>query len=152
MFYDHLEKANNFLENMIDLAEDELDSRIINHLISDPVRGVLAPAAFASPGFLAHAGLCTFYRLDGGEWVFGLNILERYGVIPQALCPESFSSGQSEKMNQVVNTKVSPFLRKTLQHLTFTPFTCLVGSRTLLGVAQDISAYKMCMLTNKCHR
>ena len=39
MFYDHLNKANVFLENIIDLAEEKLDSRIVNELVSDPVEG-----------------------------------------------------------------------------------------------------------------
>lgn len=43
MFYDHLNKANVFLENIIDLAEEKLDSRIINDLISDPVEGQSLP-------------------------------------------------------------------------------------------------------------
>lgn len=39
MFYDHLNKANVFLENIIDLADEKLDSRIVNDLISEPVEG-----------------------------------------------------------------------------------------------------------------
>lgn len=45
MFYDHLNKANVFLENIIDLAEEKLDSRIVNELVSEPVEG---RSAFAS--------------------------------------------------------------------------------------------------------
>lgn len=44
---------------------------------------------------------------DGGEWVFALNLFERYGLVPQALYPESWSSSSSAKMNELVNTKVS---------------------------------------------
>lgn len=39
MFYDHLNKANVFLENIIDLADEKLDSRIVSDLISEPVEG-----------------------------------------------------------------------------------------------------------------
>lgn len=46
------------------------------------------------------------YVLDGGEWVFALNLFERYGLVPQTLYPESYSSSASTKMNDLVNTKV----------------------------------------------
>lgn len=44
MFYDHLNKANVFLENIIELSEERLDSRIVTELISDPVEGELVVA------------------------------------------------------------------------------------------------------------
>jgi aminopeptidase C len=39
MFYDHINKSNVFLENMIELADEKLDSRIVQQLISEPVGG-----------------------------------------------------------------------------------------------------------------
>ena len=35
-FYDSLSKANFFLENMLDLAEEPLDARVVQHLMTDP--------------------------------------------------------------------------------------------------------------------
>jgi bleomycin hydrolase len=36
-FYDKFEKANWFLENMIDLAEKDIDDRVVQYLLQDPV-------------------------------------------------------------------------------------------------------------------
>ena len=38
MFYDKLEKANYFLENIIETADQDTDSRLIMHLLSSPVQ------------------------------------------------------------------------------------------------------------------
>jgi bleomycin hydrolase len=40
-FWDHLEKSNFFLENIIDLAEEKMDSRMMEHFMGDPVSGAL---------------------------------------------------------------------------------------------------------------
>lgn len=38
-FYDQLNKANVFLEQMLEMAEDDLDSRLVSDLVSYPVGG-----------------------------------------------------------------------------------------------------------------
>ena len=43
-FWDKLEKANFYLENMIDLVEEPLDSRILHALNGTPENGKLAGA------------------------------------------------------------------------------------------------------------
>lgn len=59
-FWDKLEKANFFLENVIDLADEDLDSRLVQRLLADPVS-------------------------DGGQWDMVFNLVEKYGLVPQAL-------------------------------------------------------------------
>lgn len=56
MFYDHLNKANVFLENIIELAEERLDSRIVHELLQEPVEGMslrlsLLPESFSDSFF-----------------------------------------------------------------------------------------------------
>ncbi|KAF3225856.1 hypothetical protein TWF106_001729 [Orbilia oligospora] len=59
-FWDKLEKANFFLEQIIDTSEEPLDSRIVDELLKIPVN-------------------------DGGQWDMIINLVERYGVVPQKL-------------------------------------------------------------------
>ena len=80
-FYDKLEKANYYLENSIELADRELDDRLVQYLSTGPLS-------------------------DGGQWDMVVNLLERYGVVPQPVYPESFSSSSSGRMNSLLTTKV----------------------------------------------
>lgn len=80
-FYDKLNKANYYLENTIENIDLPLDDRLIVHLASDPVG-------------------------DGGQWDMALNLLKNYGVVPQSIYPESYSSSATSKLNQIVTTKL----------------------------------------------
>ncbi|CAG8437640.1 11912_t:CDS:2 [Funneliformis mosseae] len=73
-----------FLENIIDLADEDIDSRIIQYLIQAPVN-------------------------DGGQWDMVINILEKYGVVPKSAFPESYNSSNSSKLNWLVTTKLRDF-------------------------------------------
>ena len=64
MFYDKLEKANYFLENIIETAEEPTDSRLIMHLLSSPVQ-------------------------DGGQWDMFVNLLKKYGTVPKKVMDKS---------------------------------------------------------------
>ena len=80
-FFEKLEKANGFLEDVLATAEEPKDSRITCHL-------------FASP-----AG-------DGGEWELFANLVRKYGVVPQWTMPETFHSSDSRAMNRVLDQKL----------------------------------------------
>jgi len=83
-FYDKLEKANYFLENMIELANEDVDSRLIQYLIRYPVN-------------------------DGGQWDMVINLLEKYGVVPKSVYPESYNSSNSARLNWLVTIKLIDF-------------------------------------------
>jgi bleomycin hydrolase len=55
-FWDKLEKANYFLEQIIDTAEEKLDSRLIQELLKAPVN-------------------------DGGQWDMVVNLVAKYGLV-----------------------------------------------------------------------
>ncbi|KAI7849864.1 peptidase C1B, bleomycin hydrolase [Circinella umbellata] len=91
-FYDKLEKSNWFLENMIDLADKEIDDRVVQYLLSDPVS-------------------------DGGQWDMFVNLVEKYGVVPKSVFPETYSSSNSGRLNKLVVVKLREFasqIRKAL--------------------------------------
>lgn len=55
---------------------------------------------------------------DGGQWDMAVNLVEKYGVIPQTLFPESYSSSASGKLNSLLTSKLREFaleLRELVQ-------------------------------------
>ncbi|CEP18297.1 hypothetical protein [Parasitella parasitica] len=91
-FYDKLEKANWFLENMIDLAAEDINDRVVQYLLTDPVG-------------------------DGGQWQMFINLVEKYGVVPKSTFPETVASSSTAKLNWLVTVKLREFaaqIRKAL--------------------------------------
>ncbi|RPA97954.1 peptidase C1B, bleomycin hydrolase [Choiromyces venosus 120613-1] len=80
-FWDKLEKANFFLEQIIDTQEEDLDGRLIQYLLQSPVG-------------------------DGGQWDMVVNLVEKYGLIPQAFYPDSFNSKSSGRINWLITAKL----------------------------------------------
>ena len=81
MFYDKLEKANYFLESIINTVDEDIYSRIVMHLLSSPLN-------------------------DGGQWDMFVNLYEKYGAVPKHIMPESFHSSNSGVMNNLLTVKV----------------------------------------------
>ena len=81
MFWDKLEKSNYFLESIMKTADEDWNSRLIMHLLSNPIQ-------------------------DGGQWDMWVNLVEKYGVVPQSEMPESYSSSKSMRMNRMITRKL----------------------------------------------
>ncbi|MEA1986453.1 MAG: C1 family peptidase [Candidatus Marinimicrobia bacterium] len=81
MFFDKIEKANYFLENILETLDEETDSRIIMWLLSGPLN-------------------------DGGQWDMFTSIVEKYGVVPKETMPETFASSNSARMNNILTLKL----------------------------------------------
>ena len=81
MFWDKLEKANYFLENIIKTVELDLSSRKVMWLLNNPTN-------------------------DGGQWDMFTGIIEKYGIVPKYVMPESYSSSNSRIMNKILNLKL----------------------------------------------
>ncbi|MCK4812534.1 MAG: C1 family peptidase [Candidatus Marinimicrobia bacterium] len=77
MFFDKLEKANYFLENILETLDEATDSRLIMWLLNAPLE-------------------------DGGQWDMFTSLVEKYGVLPKFLMPETHSSSNSSRMNQML--------------------------------------------------
>ena len=86
MFWDKLEKANFFLENIIDTKEEPLGSRRVMWLLSDPLS-------------------------DGGQWDMFVNLVNKYGVVPKSFMPENMNSNNSEQMNVLLEAKLREYAR-----------------------------------------
>ncbi|ORZ25331.1 peptidase C1B, bleomycin hydrolase [Absidia repens] len=83
-FYDKLEKANWFLENMIDLADKDVSDRVVQFLLQDPVG-------------------------DGGQWAMFSSLVDKYGVVPKSVYPETVASSSSSKLGWLVTVKLREF-------------------------------------------
>ena len=81
MFWDKLEKANYFLENIISTVDLELDSRRVMWLLNEPTN-------------------------DGGQWDMFTALIEKYGIIPKYTMPESYHSSNSRYMNKILSLKL----------------------------------------------
>ncbi|KAI0124699.1 peptidase C1-like family protein [Xylariales sp. AK1849] len=100
-FWDKLEKSNYFLESIIDTADEDLDSRLVQRILADPVS-------------------------DGGQWDMVYNLVEKYGLVPQVLYPDSFNAMQSSSVNYIVVAKLREYaitLRKLLKSSATTAAT-----------------------------
>jgi len=87
MFWDKLEKSNYFLENIIKTTAESLQSRLVMHLLNDPIE-------------------------DGGQWHMFVNLIKKYGAVPQTEMPESFQSSNSMRMNRMITRKLRGFAQE----------------------------------------
>ncbi|WP_312982760.1 C1 family peptidase, partial [Leuconostoc falkenbergense] len=78
-FWDKFEKANYFYENILNTANEPLDSRRVAFLLATP-------------------------QQDGGQWDMIVAIIDKYGVVPQSAYPESQASSASKEFNTTFNT------------------------------------------------
>ncbi len=76
-FWDKMEKANNFLEYMIEYRDRDLQDRQVVFLLKDP-----AP--------------------DGGYWENFADLITKYGAIPKEAMAETASSENTGMMNRVL--------------------------------------------------
>jgi bleomycin hydrolase len=77
MFWDKLERANYFLEAIIETASRDLDDRTVAYLM-ETVAG------------------------DGGQWNMFAAIVAKHGLVPKAAMPETQSSSNTARMNSVL--------------------------------------------------
>ena len=81
MFYDKLEKSNYFFERIIDTLDEAVDSRVVMWILGNPIQ-------------------------DGGQWDMLCNVIEKYGVVPKYVMPETFQSSKSVEMNRLLSAKL----------------------------------------------
>ena len=80
-FWDILEKSNLFLENTIATTAKPWDDRYVEWYFKAPVD-------------------------DGGMWSSYINLVQKYGVVPKNVMPESNSSSNTSQMLRMINRKL----------------------------------------------
>jgi bleomycin hydrolase len=76
-FWDKIEKANVFLEFIIDTRNRDLLDREVDKMLEEPVG-------------------------DGGYWEYVINLIQKYGVIPKQFMEESHSSSSTDRMTGIL--------------------------------------------------
>lgn len=79
MYFDKLERANFFLESILDTDDRSEDDRLVQFLL-ETVLG------------------------DGGQWNMAVNIFRKYGAVPKSAMPETESSANTGRMNTVLRS------------------------------------------------
>jgi bleomycin hydrolase len=77
-FWDKLEKANMFLEAVIETRDKPIEDRELEVLLKDPVP-------------------------DGGWWSYVVSLIEKYGAVPKEIMPETNNSSNTGMMNALLN-------------------------------------------------
>ncbi|GAA6062670.1 hypothetical protein JCM10212_000570 [Sporobolomyces blumeae] len=83
-FVDSLSKANWFLEQMLDLADEPLEDRLVQYLCSEPEN-------------------------DGGQWDMAQALVSTFGLVPQSVYPESFNSSNTGRLDTLVTSKLREY-------------------------------------------
>ena len=83
-FYDRLEKANYLLESVIELIDKDYDDRTLAFLLQNGVG-------------------------DGGQWDMFVNLVNKYGLCPKNVYPETNTSSATRETAQVINFNIRKF-------------------------------------------
>lgn len=83
-FYDQLEKANLMLQGVIDTGSKPIDDQRVQFFFHYPLN-------------------------DGGTFCGVADLAEKYGLVPKEVMPESFSSDNTSKVRQLINSKLREF-------------------------------------------
>lgn len=82
--YDKIEKANFALESVLSLCGRDHDDRELNFILSNPVS-------------------------DGGQWDMFVNLVKKYGLVPQNKFPETAQSNSTRESDFLVNSLIKSF-------------------------------------------
>ena len=83
-FWDQLEKSNLFLQGIIDTAKKPIDDQRVQFFFKSPLS-------------------------DGGTFCGVSDLTEKYGLVPKAVMPETFSSDNTSKMSRLLDSKLREF-------------------------------------------
>ena len=77
-FYDKFERANYFLESILETADLPTTDRTVAHILTTGVH-------------------------DGGQWDMFANIVRKYGLVPKDAYDETFQSSNTTMVNRILN-------------------------------------------------
>ena len=83
-FWDQLEKSNLFLQGVIDTARKPIDDQRVQFFFKKPLS-------------------------DGGTFCGVADLTAKYGLVPKAVMPETFSSDNTSRMSRLIDSKLREF-------------------------------------------
>ena len=84
-FWDKFEKSYYFLQAMVDLRDRELKDEIVRFFLKEP-------------------------QEDGGDWHMFIDLVEKYGLLPQNNMMDSYQSEKSSKLNTYLNRRLRDYV------------------------------------------
>ncbi|MET9015028.1 C1 family peptidase [Streptomyces olivaceoviridis] len=79
LWWDKFERANHFLEAVVETSDRDVDDRTVAHLLADPIG-------------------------DGGQWNMFVALVSKHGLVPKSAMPETDSSSSTRAMNRALST------------------------------------------------
>ena len=116
-FWDIFEKANLFLENVIATADRDFDDRAVVTFFRAPVA-------------------------DGGVWNLFYNVVEKYGIVPASVMPETANSNNTSQMLSILSER----LRKAGYEIREATAVPAKGKKAVAQRADKVFAIKMAAL------
>ena len=86
-FYDQLEKANLFLQGVVETADKPMDDTRVQFFFKNPIN-------------------------DGGTFCGVADLADKYGLVPKEVMPETYSSDNTSQMARLVASKLREQLAK----------------------------------------
>lgn len=83
-FWDQLEKANLFLQGAIETAGKPMDDQRVQFFFKNPIN-------------------------DGGTFCGVSDLVDKYGLVPKAVMPETYSSDNTSRMARLISSKLREF-------------------------------------------
>ncbi len=83
-FYDQLEKANLMLQGAINTANKPLDHNDVTFFFKHPIN-------------------------DGGTFCGVADLVEKYGLVPMSVVPETYSSENTSRMARIISSKLREY-------------------------------------------
>lgn len=83
-FYDKLEKANTFLENVIATADQDVEDLYVKYIFQTPIN-------------------------DGGQWDMVVNLVNKYGAVPVEHFPDNAQLTALSPLNYLISEKLREF-------------------------------------------
>ena len=83
-FWDQLEKSNLFLQAILDHRSKPMTDKTVEWLFKNPIG-------------------------DGGQFTGVANLIDKYGLVPQDVMPETFSSNNTSQMSNIISLKLREF-------------------------------------------
>jgi bleomycin hydrolase len=83
-FYDLLEKSNLFIEGILSSSDKPMDDKTVEWFFKNPIG-------------------------DGGVWNSLTNLVQKYGLVPKEVMPETNSSENTAALQKILSTKLREF-------------------------------------------
>ena len=83
-FYDQLEKSNLFLQGIIDTRKKPMDDKMVEWLFRNPLS-------------------------DGGQFTGVSDLIEKYGLVPQEVMPETYCSNNTNEFSALLKRKLREY-------------------------------------------